>query len=170
MWHSLRNLSCFESKPRAIRPPTLGRPKPFKPRFEALEDRRLMAVDVILEWNDILLQANANDHSLSAPEQGGPILTARAFAIVSAAMYDAYNSVEHIGESFLVSIPRASKADSDAAVAQAAHDTLAALFPTQKSLFDSALGQTLHRTPQKIVVEFFRRGLFKRRDFAALRI
>ncbi len=104
-----------------------------------------MAVDVILEWNDILLQANANDHSLSAPEQGGPILTARAFAIVSAAMYDAYNSVEHIGESFLVSIPRASKADSDAAVAQAAHDTLAALFPTQKSLFDSALGQTLHR-------------------------
>ena len=50
-------------------------------------------------------------------QQGRPILT-RAFAIVSAAMFDAYNSVERIGESFLVSVPLASKADGDAAVAQ----------------------------------------------------
>ncbi len=104
-----------------------------------------MAVDVILEWNDVLLQANANDHSLTAPEQGGPILTARAFAIVSAAMYDAYNSIEKIGETYLVSAPRGKNANSDAAVAQAAHDTLVALFPTQKSFFDSALAETLER-------------------------
>lgn len=149
MLHSLRNLSRVEFQSHSARPRSrvrsLDRRRSIKPRFEALEDRRMMAVDVILEWNDVLLQANANDHSLSAPEQGGPILTARAFAIVSAAMYDAYNSVERIGESFLVSVPLASKANSDAAVAQAAHDTLSALFPTQKSSFDSALRQTLHR-------------------------
>jgi hypothetical protein len=104
-------------------------------------------VDVILEWNDIMLQANANDHSLTSPEQGGPILTARAFAIVSAAMYDAYNSIQWIGEPYLVTAPGATGADSDAAVAQAAHDTLAALFPSQQVFFDAALTETLERIP-----------------------
>jgi hypothetical protein len=32
----------------------------FSPRVESLEQRQLMAVDVILEWNDVLLQANAD--------------------------------------------------------------------------------------------------------------
>ncbi|MEX0677595.1 MAG: hypothetical protein WD063_11000 [Pirellulales bacterium] len=117
----------------------------FQPRLEPLEARTLMAVDVILEWNDVLLAANANDHALVSPEQGGPILTARAFAIVSAAMYDAYNSVENIGRPYLVAVPRADRADSDAAVAQAAHNTLEALYPAQEALFDAALTQTLDR-------------------------
>jgi hypothetical protein len=105
----------------------------------------MMAVDVILEWNDVLLEANAVDHASAAPEQGGPILTARAFAIVSAAMYDAYNSIEKIGEAYLVKARNADKADSDAAVAQAAHDTLVALFPSQASNFDAELAETLAR-------------------------
>jgi hypothetical protein len=115
--------------------------------FEPLEARQMMAVDVFLEWNDVLLDANAVDHSLAAPEQGGPILTSRAFAIVSAAMYDAYNSIEKIGEAYLVTAPNAKKADSDAAVAQAAHDTLVALFPSQASTFDDELAETLARIP-----------------------
>ena len=45
-----------------------------------------MAVDSILSWNSVLLQANANDHALSHPEEGGPVLTARASAIVSVAI------------------------------------------------------------------------------------
>src|SRR5262245_54166704 len=89
-----RNVSTTTARPRR-RPAATRRQAPgFRPRVEALEGRCLLSADVILEWNDIMLQANANDHSLSSPEQGGPILTARAFAIVSAAMYDAYNSVE----------------------------------------------------------------------------
>jgi hypothetical protein len=113
--------------------------------LEDLEPRHLMAADVILEWNSIMLNANAVDHTLAASQEGGPILTARAFAIVSAAMYDAYNSVEHIGSAYLVNAPNATKADSSAAVAQAAHDTLAALFPSQRSTFDVALAKTLSR-------------------------
>lgn len=113
--------------------------------LEYLEPRQLLAADVILEWNSVMLNANAADHSVASPEQGGPILTARAFAIVSAAMYDAYNSVEHIGKAYLVTVPNAAKADSDAAAAQAAHDALAALYPHQTSTFDAALTKTLSR-------------------------
>jgi len=113
---------------------------------ESLESRCLMATDVILEWNDVLLKANAADHSGTA-EQGGPILTARAFAIVSVAMYDAYNSIERIGAPFLIKAKVSGKSDSDAAVAQAAHDTLSSLYPSQRPRFDAALTQTLARIP-----------------------
>ena len=101
--------------------------------------------DVILEWNAVMLQADASDHARTSPQQGGPILAGRAFAIVSAAMYDAYNSIEKIGEAYLVTAPPTRDANSDAAVAQAAHDTLVALYPAQKSTFDKALKQTLER-------------------------
>ncbi len=101
--------------------------------------------DSILEWNDVMLKANAADHSLTKPEQGGPILTSRAFAIVSAAMYDAYNSVEHIGKAYLVNAPFTNGANSDAAVAQAAYQTLVELFPSQKAMFDSELADSLAR-------------------------
>jgi hypothetical protein len=119
----------------------------FRPTVEALEDRCVPAVDVILEWNAVMLQANAVDHSLAAPEQGGPTLTARAFAIVSAAMYDAYNSVHPTAEPYLTVASNADHASSAAAVAQAAHDTLASLFPSQGATFDAALTQTLARVP-----------------------
>lgn len=114
---------------------------------EPLEARCLMAVDVILEWNSVLLKANAADHARTTPEQGGPILTARAFAIASGAMYDAYNSVNHIGESLLVPALSVKGADVDAAVAQAAYTTLVGLYPAQKALFSQALTDTLARVP-----------------------
>ncbi len=98
-----------------------------------------MAVDSILSWNSVMLQANANDHALAHPEEGGPVLTGRAFAIVSVAMYDAYNSVKHIGTPFLITAPTVGSTNEDAAVAQAAHDTLVALFPSQQALFDRSL-------------------------------
>ena len=101
--------------------------------------------DSILEWNEIMLNANAADHALATPEQGGPILTARAFAIVSAAMYDAYNSVEHIGEQYLVTAQLTNGANADAAVAQAAYEALVELYPSQKATFDAELVESLSR-------------------------
>ena len=139
-------LNRFGSGRRAeARPIACPRVPRFAPHLEDLEGRWVPAVDVILEWNDVMLQANAADHARTAPEQGGPILTGRAFAIVSAAMYDAYNSVERIGEKYLVAVPNATSADADAAVAQAAHDALTALFPAQRTLFDTDLQTTLAR-------------------------
>ncbi len=132
---------------RAARQPRNSARAGFRPRVEALEDRCLPAADAILAWNAVMLQADAVDHGLAAPEQGGPALTARAFAIVSAAMYDAYNSVHPTGEPYLTLAPNADHASSDAAVAQAAHDTLVALFPSQTATFDDALNQSLARGP-----------------------
>jgi hypothetical protein len=107
-----------------------------------------MASDIILDWNSVLLQANANDYvPASGPEQGGPVLDTRAFAIVSAAMYDAYNSIEHIGSKYLTIAPNAQNANVDAAVAQAAHDTLVSLFPRQTAFFNRKLQQTLNQVP-----------------------
>ena len=102
-------------------------------------------VDVILEWNEVLLNANAVDHARASPEEGGPILTSRAFAIVSGAMYDAYNSIEHIGSEFSFTASQRRDANVDAAVAQAAHDTLVALYPSQKAVFKAELTGTLSR-------------------------
>lgn len=117
----------------------------YAPSLEHLEQRQLMAVDVIMEWNDLMLQASVNDYSIAAPEQAGPVKTSRAFAIVSGAMYDAFNSVENIGDQFTFTAKRGRGADSSTAVAQAAHDTLLALYPSQKPFFDSALNRTLDR-------------------------
>jgi hypothetical protein len=118
-----------------------------RPRLETLEPRELMARDVILEWNAVMLRSNANDHALNHPEEGGPVLTGRAFAIVSGAMYDAYNSIKHLGGAFMTTASAPKGANVDAAVAQAAHDTLLALFPSQKNLFDRSLKTTLLTVP-----------------------
>ena len=64
----------------------------------------------------------SSSHSGGPNDQPGPVLASRAFAMTSAAMYDAYNSIERIGQRYLISVPNAGNADSDAAVAQAAHD------------------------------------------------
>jgi hypothetical protein len=47
------------------------------------------AEDPILEWNAVMIQADAVDHSGTVHQQKGPILASRAFAITSVAMYDA---------------------------------------------------------------------------------
>lgn len=124
------------------------------PRVEALEDRcqPSRGVDVILEWNAVALEANRVDHTPSLGgqyEQRGPTATARAMAIVHAAMYDAYNSVKRVGEAYQVS-PTARmtrNANADAAVASAAFRTLSALFPSQTTTFAQALRRTLARVP-----------------------
>jgi len=109
--------------------------------------------DVILEWNLVALDANARDHTamdvpadqLSATQ--GPPASARALAIVHVAMFDALNSIEQRYAEYLTNAPNAEGASVDAAVAQAAHDTLAALIPGGASFYTTALNETLARVP-----------------------
>jgi hypothetical protein len=115
--------------------------------LESLEDRCLLSVDPILEWNAVMIQADAVDHSGTVHQQPGPILSSRAFAMTSAAMYDALDSIAKIGTPYLTVAPDAAGASVDAAVAQAAYDTLAALYSAQTVAFDAALSQTLARLP-----------------------
>jgi Vanadium chloroperoxidase N-terminal domain len=94
----------------------------------------------ILYWNAVSLDANKVSHSNGKGEQTGPTLSSRAFAIVHLAMYDAYAGVVNTPASFPLylsglTLPPAGSSVS-AAVAAAAHATLSALFPSQKSFFD----------------------------------
>lgn len=93
--------------------------------------------DVALAWNQIMLDANAIDSTMAVPDQGGPTRTSRAFAIVSAAMFDAWNSVKHRYHPYLTELHDYDNADVRVAVATAAHVTLVAMFPQQQARFNA---------------------------------
>jgi hypothetical protein len=120
------------------------------PGIEALEDRRLLSGgagnnDVVLEWNKIACEAARIDHGIGAPGlQFGPTRTARAMAIEAAAVFDAVNTIDGSYTPYLVKDVKAPKVASiEAAAAQAAHDTLASLYPYLTSMFDQSLAADL---------------------------
>lgn len=105
----------------------------------------LTAEALLARWNQIAVDASGLDHTpvpAGDPrvfgEQVGPVRASRAIAIVHIAMFDAVNGVLGGYESF-TNIAPAKDASIPAAVAQAAHDTLVAVFPSQKATFDRAL-------------------------------
>ncbi|MEI8019034.1 MAG: hypothetical protein WCH39_12605 [Schlesneria sp.] len=103
--------------------------------------------DSILDWNSIALKAVADDFSniYGTPDQKGPTHTSRALAIIHLAMFDAANMVTPKAMPYLPNhTPSKEKIVSlDAAVAQAAADTLSALYPKQAKVFSTALQQYL---------------------------
>src|SRR5688572_8560536 len=119
---------------------------------QGLERRLLFAADFVLDRNAVAIQAIADDHTppvVASPEQGGPTRTAYAMAIVHASMFDALNSIGGTYEPYLVDLDAPGWASRGAAVAQAAHDTLAALYPSQASVFDDALADSLGQLADK---------------------
>jgi hypothetical protein len=66
-------------------------------------------------------------------------------AVVHIAMFDAVNAIFGEWESYALRSPAPPGASVDAAIAQAAHDTLVALFPSQTRSFDAALAEDLVR-------------------------
>jgi hypothetical protein len=112
---------------------------------QAIKPRHGFGGNAVRRWNDAMLDANAIDHARSLPDQLGPLRTARAFAIVHIAIFDALNAIAGRYKSF-TGLDRVTEPISvDAAVAQAAHDTLAALFPAQAARFDALLTKDLSR-------------------------
>jgi membrane-associated phospholipid phosphatase len=100
-------------------------------------------VDQILYWNEVAIEADRTTHTTGAPSEAevrGPAGSSRALAIVHLAMHDAYFGI-HTGvyQPYLgTDLPKpAAGADSDAAIASAAHATLSALYPAQKAFFDA---------------------------------
>src|SRR6266849_4027875 len=95
-------------------------------------------LDVIRRWNEIAINASGLDHTPVAPgenrvfgEQLGPGRASRAMAIVHIAMFDTANSVVGEYQSYTSFKGPRHPLSLQAAVSQAAHDTLAALFPSQ---------------------------------------
>jgi hypothetical protein len=106
----------------------------------------------VLRWNEIAINASGLDHTPVAPgenrvfgEQLGPGRASRAMAIVHIAIFEALNAINGDYKSY-TGLRRASASASErAAVAQAAHDTLVALYPSQASSFDEFLADDLYQ-------------------------
>ncbi|HEY6402166.1 MAG TPA: chloroperoxidase [Blastocatellia bacterium] len=113
----------------------------------------------LLFWNEIALKANALDSALAPPNQLGPLRCGRALAIAHIAMFDASNAIVGGFESYTDLDPASSdkdfdrdnrdrsRASADAAIAQAAGDTLIALFPFQAKAIEAIQQTDLKRIP-----------------------
>lgn len=110
---------------------------------------------MLVRWNRIAIDASGLDHTPVAPgenrvfgEQIGPCRAARAEAIVHIAMFEAANALEGRYQSFVGLYPASPKTLPDVAIAQAAHDTLVAVFPSQKARFDVFLAADLGKVAE----------------------
>jgi hypothetical protein len=107
-------------------------------------------LDTLHRWNVIAINASGLDHTPVAPgenrvfgEQLGPGRASRAMAIVHIAMFDALDAVVGGFTSYTGTQAAHGPMSVDAAISQAARDTLAALFPSQTTTFDGFLAKDL---------------------------
>ena len=97
----------------------------------------MMSADPILHWNEVALEA------AFAPAPPSPVPFFRNLAVVYVAMYDAVNAIDRSHAPYFADVHASRGASMEAAAAQAAHDTLAALYPDQQATFDAALAEDL---------------------------
>jgi hypothetical protein len=112
--------------------------------------------DAVLRWNRIAVDASGLDRTHPPPgdarsfgEQLGPGRASRAMAIVHIAIFEAINAVYPAYDSF-TRLDRpdhsAREIDLPLAIAQAAHDTLSALYPAQSAEFGARLREDMERS------------------------
>lgn len=98
----------------------------------------------VVKWNTIAIDASGRDHMPNgAKEQAGPVRSIRAIAIAQIAMADVVAAVTGRFRSYTGLEPADPSTSLKAAISQAGHDTLVALFPTQQSVFDQELVEAL---------------------------
>ena len=108
------------------------------------------SVEWVKHWNHVAIDSSGVDHTRVQPgesrvfgEQYGPTRASRAMAIVHVAVFEAVNAITGRYESY-VGLPQVADDTSlKAAIAQAAHDTLAALYPSQAPTFAAQLEEDL---------------------------
>jgi hypothetical protein len=100
----------------------------------------------VRRWNSIAIDASGLDHTPPAPgetrrfgEQLGPGRASRAIAIVQIAVFDAINAIEGGYRSYTGLSRARGDTSMKAAIAQAAHDALEQLFPSQAASFAAEL-------------------------------
>jgi len=109
----------------------------------------------VRHWNQVAIDASGLDHTPVAPEENrvfgeqlGPGRAARAMAIVHLAIFEVVNAVEGDYKSYIGLSHAKLGTSQQVGVAQAAHDTLAALFPSQAASFDTLLAEELDEIPE----------------------
>src|SRR5205814_7648072 len=132
----------------------------FGPRFGAAQSIYLnqapkKGLNSVHRWNQIAINATGFDHTPVAPgenrvfgEQLGPGRSSRAMAIVHIAIFDAMNALLGGYRSY-TGVLAQGPTSMNAAVSQAAHDTLVALFPSHAARFGSFLTYDLAQTKNK---------------------
>jgi hypothetical protein len=128
---------------------------------EPLDDRCLLSSNVVLHWNEILLQSLAS--------QPPRVPLARNLALVHVAMFDAVNAIDRSYEPYAAHVHASRGASQEAAAAQAAHDTLAALYPPRVAVFDAALAEDLAGIPPGLARQGVEIGQEVARQILALR-
>jgi hypothetical protein len=103
---------------------------------ESLESRTLFAADAVLDWNAAALDAIRADKT-------APPIAARDLAMTQVAVFDAVNAITGGYEGYVLHRHGPEDASASAAVAQAAHDMLVAVFPAQAATFDAKLASSL---------------------------
>jgi membrane-associated phospholipid phosphatase len=105
-------------------------------------------------WNEVALSALARDttppfpgQTLKPAAQAGPTRATRAMAIVQLAVYEALNAIGARYPAYGAPLSAFADSSLDAAIAQAAHDALAALLPQQARWFGMWLSADLARLP-----------------------
>ena len=93
--------------------------------------------ELVIEWNRVLF-------SVAPP--GSPAVI-RPAAMLHIAMFDAVNAIERAYMPYRFEVRASRGASPEAAAAQAAHDVLTALFPTQQATFDTLLNSQLANLP-----------------------
>jgi uncharacterized protein (TIGR03118 family) len=111
-----------------------------RPGIESLEERCLLSTDVVLQWNQAVLQAIRNDK----PAIG---FVTRDLAIVHTAIYDAVNAIDPTSGAFHVRADAPADASPVAAAAAAGLFTASALFPTDTALFQATFQASLADVP-----------------------
>lgn len=105
---------------------------------------RAQSSATIVQWNRVVFTA------LNAPGANPPtVFLTRPLAMVSVAVFDAVNSFDRRYQPYTAWVDVAPGASRDAAAAQAAHDTLVALMPSQSAAFDAALATSLAGIPDQ---------------------
>ncbi len=109
--------------------------------------------DTVERWNRVMREAVVTPGANPAT-----IFVHRPMAIVAVAMFDAANSFDRAYHPAVAFGEITSGASRDAAVAQAAHDTLAALLPSLRERFANELTASLASIPQDAAREGARVG------------
>jgi hypothetical protein len=127
-------------------------PQLFEAPRRQITGRGVGSVSRLRHWNEIAINASGLDHTPVRPgedrvfgEQLGPGRSSRAMAIMHIAIFDAVNAIAGRYESYTGLRPARRATSMDAAIAQAAHDALGALFPSQTARLDAQLAKDLQR-------------------------
>src|SRR5437773_6989714 len=107
---------------------------------ERLEDRELLAADLVIEWNNAALAAIRADKT-------PPPMASRDLAILHAAIYDAVNAIDRTNQVYAVDVLASPTTSREAAVAAAAQTVLSNLFAAQQAKFDAQLAADLAAIP-----------------------